>query len=88
MAPEVLENDSYSEKADVYSYGIVLWEILAREPPFASYTPFQIISKVVQDHERPPLSKIAEDCPRELIVIMRACWEQNPQRRPRFSDVI
>ena len=88
MAPEVLENDSYSEKADVYSYGIVLWEILAREPPFASYTPFQIISKVVQDHERPPLSKIPEDCPRELIVIMRACWEQNPERRPRFSDVI
>ena len=40
MAPEVLENDSYSIKADVYSYGIVLWEILAREPPFATYSPF------------------------------------------------
>lgn len=36
MAPEVLMNEPYSEKADVYSYGIVLWEILAREPPFAN----------------------------------------------------
>ena len=39
MAPEVLENQAYTYKADVYSYGIVLWEILAREPPFANHTP-------------------------------------------------
>jgi len=39
MAPEVLQNHPYSEKADVYSYGIVMWEILCREPPFAQYQP-------------------------------------------------
>ena len=88
MAPEVLQNQPYSEKADVYSYGIVLWEILAREPPFAMYKPLQIAQKVVEEAERPPLSKIPDDCPKELIVIMRACWEQNPNNRPNFSDVI
>lgn len=88
MAPEVLENGSYSEKADVYSYGIVLWEILAREPPFASYSPFQIIQKVIEDKERPSLSKIPKACPPQLITIMRACWEQDPEKRPGFGDVI
>ena len=35
MAPEVLQSDAnYSYKADVYSYAIVMWEIMAREPPF------------------------------------------------------
>jgi serine/threonine protein kinase len=35
MAPEVLKSDEYTHKADVYSYGIVLWEIVMREPPFS-----------------------------------------------------
>lgn len=74
MAPEVLENEPYTEKADVYSFGIVLWEILAREPPFATLKLQEIAIKVVQKGERPPLDKISPDCPRELLIIMQACW--------------
>mmetsp|Transcript_33006 Transcript_33006/g.50550 ORF Transcript_33006/g.50550 Transcript_33006/m.50550 type:complete len:128 (-) Transcript_33006:121-504(-) len=70
MAPEVLENNPYSYKADVYSFGIVMWEILAREPPFAEHKPHQIIYGVINHKERPPLNKIPKDCPRQLIVIM------------------
>ena len=88
MAPEVLMNQPYSEKADVYSFGIVLWEILAREPPFAKMKPLEIAKKVVEESERPSLSSIPEDCPKEIIIIMRACWDQNASRRPTFSDVI
>jgi len=36
MAPEVISMYQYTEKADVYSFGIILWEISAREPPFRS----------------------------------------------------
>jgi len=36
MAPEVIASQKYSEKADVFSYGIILWEIASREPPFKS----------------------------------------------------
>lgn len=48
MAPEVLQSQEYTHKADVYSYGIVLWEILCREPPFKNWKPHEIITKVVQ----------------------------------------
>jgi serine/threonine protein kinase len=75
MAPEILENSPYSQKADVYSYGIVLWEILAREPPFANYSPHQIIYGVINHKERPSLDTIPKECPKELVMIMRACWE-------------
>ena len=37
MAPEIMENKTYTFKADIYSYGIVLWEIICREPPFKNY---------------------------------------------------
>jgi serine/threonine protein kinase len=43
MAPEVLRSEEYTHKADVYSYGIVLWEILCREPPFSKWKPHEII---------------------------------------------
>lgn len=88
MAPEILENQPYTFKADVYSYGIVLWEILAREPPFADYPPHKIMYNVINYKERPPLEKISPDCPQNLVIIMRACWEQDPEKRPNFSDVI
>jgi mitogen-activated protein kinase kinase kinase 10 len=47
MAPEVLRSDEYTHKADVYSYRICLWEILCLEPPFKSWKPHEIITKVV-----------------------------------------
>ena len=48
MAPEVLQSDEYTYKADIYSYAIVLWEIICREPPFKTWKPHEIITKVVQ----------------------------------------
>lgn len=47
MAPEILENKAYTHKADVYSYGIVLWEIICREPPFKTLNPHEIMYKVI-----------------------------------------
>ena len=98
MAPEILENKSYTHKADVYSYGvrflkvnyyqIVLWEIICREPPFKNYNPHDIIYRVINFKERPSVTAIPPDCPKELIAVMMKCWDQQPEKRPDFEDVV
>ena len=42
MAPEVIEGRSYTEKADVFSYGIILWELLTRRIPYDGMQPMQV----------------------------------------------
>lgn len=50
MAPEVLNNKSYTHKADVYSFGIVMYEIICRETPYKGKQPMQIVMAVVNDN--------------------------------------
>jgi hypothetical protein len=66
----------------------VLWEIICREPPFKAYNPHEIMYKVINFKERPSMKLIPEDCPKELIAVMIKCWEQNPEARPDFSDIV
>jgi len=65
MAPEIMEAKPYTFKADVYSYGIVMYEILARKTPYPGLTGPQIASLVVKC-QRPDMKMIQDDCPEEL----------------------
>ena len=87
MAPECLKSEDYTTKADVYSYAIVLWEIICREPPFKNLKPHEILHNVVTKSARPDMSSVPADCPKELVTIMCKCWEQNPVNRPTFKDI-
>eukprot|EP01135_Chromosphaera_perkinsii_P005347 Nk52_evm28s343 gene=Nk52_evmTU28s343 len=87
MAPELLEVDESNPattKVDVYSYGVILWEILTRKQPYKSLTAAAIVSKVKQGH-RP---SIPPDCPAELNSLIKACWEQAPEKRPTFENIL
>lgn len=46
MAPEVISSNYYTEKADVFSFGIILWEIASREPPYRSKAQIEIYIKI------------------------------------------
>ena len=85
MAPEVLANQSYNEKADVYSYGIILWELLTRECPYEDMSAIQCALAVLNRNHRP---EIPRWCPPPLQVLIRSCLKKNPDERPSFTEVL
>lgn len=85
MAPEVLANMRYNEKADVYSYGIILWELLSRECPYDGMTPIQCALAVLNRDKRPDIPKW---CPPALHALIRSCIKKEPNLRPSFANII
>lgn len=86
-APEVLRGMQYDEMADVFSFGIVLWEILTRSAPYSGMEPSVIIGKVAfqQPGMRPPVPPQATG---PFVDLMRRCWADDPRQRPNFSQIL
>jgi serine/threonine protein kinase len=84
MALEVVRGESYDEKADVYSFGIVLWELLTGCIPFEDLSDFQMTMKVTMEEWRPHLPAT---CPQKLGTLIRNCWNSNPTNRPAFKMI-
>ncbi|XP_042029255.1 uncharacterized protein LOC121776176 isoform X1 [Salvia splendens] len=86
MAPELLNGSSskVSEKVDVFSFGIVLWEILTGEEPYANMHYGAIIGGIVNNTLRPPVPNF---CDAEWRLLMEQCWAPDPLLRPTFTDI-
>ena len=85
MAPEVIRHESYSSNADVYSFGIVLWQLVARGVPFSDLTPIQAAFAVAKEDRRPV---IPEHAPAELARLIELCWNGDQIARPSFFVVV
>ncbi|KAJ3448428.1 serine/threonine-protein kinase -related [Anaeramoeba flamelloides] len=89
MAPEVLAGSSYDIKCDVYSYGILLYELVTRRIPYKelNYTPIQIAFAVVNDRLRPKFIE-TDDVSMELKDLILKCLDHRPFKRPTFKDIL
>lgn len=84
-APEIMMGQTYNERADVYAFGVMLWELLERKQYF-SHVPFNSDLEIrVMQGERAPIS---QDCMPEYEKLIRMCWDQNPSRRPDFGTIV
>ncbi|XP_047342126.1 serine/threonine-protein kinase STY46-like isoform X2 [Impatiens glandulifera] len=83
MAPEVINHQPYDQKADVFSFAIVLWELVTSKLPYDTMTPLQAALGVRQGL-RP---EIPSNTHPKLVELMIRCWEADPVVRPPFSEI-
>lgn len=84
MAPEVGLGMPYNLSVDVYSWSMILWFIMALEPPYGFYTEDMIIDRVFKRGSRPA---VFESWSHELGNLMKCSWDSTISKRPSFSDI-
>lgn len=83
-APEVMNKREYTTKSDVWSFGVVLWEMFSRgETPYTNLTNKQTIDKI----ERGERLEKPDECPDVVYELMMDCWKTSATKRPTFSDI-
>lgn len=84
-APEILAHIHYTRQVDVYSYAMVLWEMLLRKVPFGDMKQEDIYNHVVRNNWRLALP---QDAPIGLVRLITQAWSKNPKDRPTFSQIV
>ncbi|KAK9058916.1 hypothetical protein SSX86_023764 [Deinandra increscens subsp. villosa] len=85
MAPEVLRDEQVDEKSDVYSYGVVLWEITTGKIPWENLNSKQVIGAVGFMNQR---LEIPNDVDPQWASLIESCWTSEPRSRPTFEEIL
>ncbi|KAL9389294.1 hypothetical protein Peur_017899 [Populus x canadensis] len=85
MAPEVLRNEPSDEKSDVYSYGVILWELATEKIPWDNLNSMQVIGAVGFMNQQ---LEIPKDVDPQWASIIGSCWHSDPQCRPTFQELL
>lgn len=84
MSPEAIMYGNFSTDSDIWSYGVLLWEIFSYGlQPYCGYSNQDVI-EMVRSHQLLPCP---DDCPGWIYTLMLECWSEFPARRPRFKDI-
>ncbi|XP_062868864.1 megakaryocyte-associated tyrosine-protein kinase [Trichomycterus rosablanca] len=83
-APEVLNNQKFSTRSDVWSYGVLLWETFSYgRQPYPKMTLKEVKEKLEEGYRMEP----PENCPPDVYALIKSCWEQEPKLRPSFHKL-
>nr|XP_056709696.1 mitogen-activated protein kinase kinase kinase 11 [Euleptes europaea] len=85
MAPEVIKSSTFSRGSDIWSYGVLLWELLTGEVPYRGIDGLAVAYGVAVNKLTLP---IPSTCPEPFARLMAECWEQDPHRRPSFASIL
>jgi len=85
MAPEVFKHRKYDKKVDVFSFAMILYEMLEGEAPLASYEAYEA-AKYASDGHRPIFRSKA--CTPELKELVEECWASDMKQRPNFLEIL
>ncbi|MCD9561336.1 copper transport protein ctr1 [Datura stramonium] len=85
MAPEVLRDELSNEKSDIYSFGVILWELATLQQPWSNLNPPQVVAAVGFKGMR---LEIPRDLNHQVTTIIEACWVNEPGKRPSFSTIM
>ncbi|CAD5193522.1 unnamed protein product [Musa acuminata subsp. malaccensis] len=84
MAPEVLRNEKSNEKCDVYSFGVILWELATLRMPWSGMNPMQVVGAVGFQDRRLDVPKEVDPL---VARIIWECWQTDPSLRPSFAQL-
>ncbi|GFZ02467.1 protein kinase superfamily protein [Actinidia rufa] len=85
MAPEVLRDEPSNEKSDIYSFGVILWELATLQLPWSNLNPAQVVAAVGFKQMRLVMPR---DVNPRVASIIEACWANEPWKRPSFSTIM
>ncbi|KAH7441785.1 hypothetical protein KP509_03G054200 [Ceratopteris richardii] len=84
MAPEVLRNEPSNEKSDVFSFGVILWELATEEIPWTNLNPMQVVGAVGFMNQR---LTVPEGLNSDWGRLVKDCWQSDPSSRPTFQEI-
>ncbi|XP_039153204.1 uncharacterized protein LOC27207642 isoform X3 [Drosophila simulans] len=85
MPPEVISVSTYSKFSDVWSYGVLLWELITGETPYKGFDPLSVAYGVAVNTLTLPIPKT---CPETWGALMKSCWQTDPHKRPGFKEIL
>jgi serine/threonine protein kinase len=87
MPPESIRDRAYSEKSDVWAYGVTVYEIVSRSDPFSGKSLLEVAVKIRDEGYTVLKDKYPDDCPKYLLRLMEWCFTADPLARPTFKDI-
>ena len=84
MAPEIFQGQKYTTASDIYSFGMIMWEVMTGRRPFWDKSHDTNLIIEIVDGLRPP---IVTNAPEGYIELMEVCWHSDPKKRPTTADI-